>query len=287
MAKPLPSDDGQRSPVDKRPDPFKHTLGHTAFELFGIGLALTLTCLLLYRCLHGISQAWEVDGAAAGNSLALVLAGAVFSGYLLADLGSGVVHFTFDRFFSIDTFVLGRHFVHPFRRHHSDPKDITLHDFIETNGNNCLAACCALIPLALIPFDYMIGWQLFLVAIFVFASIGTFGTNQFHKWAHMQHPPAFAVWLQQKHLILPRDHHQIHHTHPYSTHYCITTGWLNGILLKIHFWRFLELMGERVLRLPMFTEVTAWEQLPGSTAYAERAEMATLDVDEPHFSESR
>ena len=269
MPNPLP-------PLSSRPETYKPTAGHVAFELFGICLAFTLTSLLLYRCLDGIGSAWEVDGAAAGNSLLLVLAGAVFSGYLLADLGSGVVHFTFDRFFSIDTPLLGRNFVHPFRRHHSDPKDITLHDFIETNGNNCLAACVALIPLALIPFDYTVGWHLFLVAIFVFASIGTFATNQFHKWAHMKHPPALAVWLQQKHLILPRDHHQIHHTHPYDAHYCITTGWLNGFLLKIRFWRFLEFVGQRVIRLPMFTEPTSWEHLPGSTAFAEREEMAKL-----------
>ena len=33
--------------------------------------------------------------------------------------------------------------------------------------------------------------------------------------------------LQRWHLILPPAHHALHHTRPFTTHYCITTGWLN------------------------------------------------------------
>ena len=195
---------------------------------------------------------------------------------MLSDFGSGVVHFLFDRFFTTDTPLLGKNFVAPFRTHHSDPKGITRHGFIETNGNNCLAAGPFLIAFAIIPFDYSVGWQLFIVATLVFGAIGTFATNQFHKWAHDQHPPEWVAWLQEKHLILPRDHHQIHHTHPYNTHYCITTGWLNQILLKIRFWSFLEWFGQRVLRLKMYTEATPWETIEGTPAYDERLEMSSL-----------
>ncbi|MBC71162.1 MAG: hypothetical protein CMH47_02545, partial [Muricauda sp.] len=53
-----------------------------------------------------------------------------------------------------------------------------------------------------------------------------FGTNQFHKWAHSEEVPGFGRWLQRMHIILPPDHHQIHHTWPHHTYFCITTGWL-------------------------------------------------------------
>lgn len=255
--------------------PHHRTFGHVAFEVFGIWLAFTLVSWLTYECFYGINKAHEADRNA-GNTLAIIYVGAIFAGYLLADFGSGVVHFTFDRFFSLKTPLLGENFVSPFRLHHSDPKHITTHGFIETNGNNCLAACCALIPLCIIPFDYTVGWQLFVVALFVFASIGTFATNQFHKWAHLQHPPKWVAWLQEKHLILPRDHHQLHHTHPYNIHYCITTGWMNSILLKVNFWAFLEFFGQKILRMALYTEETPWERIPGSPAFAERQEMATL-----------
>jgi ubiquitin-conjugating enzyme E2 variant len=46
--------------------------------------------------------------------------------------------------------------------------------------------------------------------------------------------------LQKLHLVLPPGHHQIHHTAPFDTYYCITTGWLNWPLAKIGFYRHME-----------------------------------------------
>lgn len=60
--------------------------------------------------------------------------------YLAADLLSGVVHFLADNFGSAETPVIGPNFIGAFREHHVDPKGITTHDFIDTNGNNSLAS---------------------------------------------------------------------------------------------------------------------------------------------------
>jgi hypothetical protein len=78
------------------------------------------------------------------------------------------------------------------------------------------------------------------VAFVLFLSLGVFATNQFHKWAHVKNPGRIIRRAQRWHLILPRDHHGIHHSAPYATHYCITTGWLNPLLRGTDFYRRME-----------------------------------------------
>lgn len=108
---------------------------------------------------------------------------------------SGVVHFTFDRFFTTRTPVLGKTFVSAFRQHHADPVDITRHGFIATNGtngNNSLATLPILLGVVAIPLDLDHAWHLFAATTVLWAGIATFGTNQFHKWAHQPEVPPGA-----------------------------------------------------------------------------------------------
>jgi len=70
--------------------------------------------------------------------------------------------------------------------------------------------------------------------------LAIFGTNQFHKWAHMDEPPRYARMLQKASLILPPEHHAVHHTAPYAKYYCITVGWMNEALFRLRFFQTLE-----------------------------------------------
>jgi ubiquitin-conjugating enzyme E2 variant len=140
--------------------------------------------------------------------------------------------------------ILGKALVRPFREHHVDQKAITRHDYIETNGNNCLisiptALICVLTPLDVSGFESL--------AVFMVVSLGSMifwvmMTNQFHKWAHLEEDeiPAWLKVLQRMHMVLPPAHHQIHHAAPFDTYYSITTGWLNWPLAKIGFYRHAE-----------------------------------------------
>jgi ubiquitin-conjugating enzyme E2 variant len=65
-------------------------------------------------------------------------------------------------------------------------------------------------------------------------------TNQFHKWSHLDRPPRLVAFLQKLHLILPPEHHAVHHRAPYAKYYCITTGWLNEPLHRLGFFQGLE-----------------------------------------------
>ena len=165
---------------------------------------------------------------------------AVLLGYLAADLVSGLVHWAADTWGSPDLPVLGPAVLGPFREHHRDPLAITRHDFVETNGNNCLISLPVLgIALWLAPGPDG-GGSLFLSSFLLALVFWVLLTNQFHKWAHLPQPPPVLAFLQRWHLILPPAHHQLHHTRPFTSHYCITTGWLNWPLNWMRFFPVLE-----------------------------------------------
>ena len=194
-------------------------------------------CAILVLLAVGVRRLWPaLDEAALWFSPVCVL-----MGYLAADFMSCMAHWLADRYGTVDTPLVGAHFIGPFREHHVDPKGITRHGFVELNGNNCICSIPFLVtghllwsgaaatPMASVLFGSLL---CFILAIFM--------TNQFHRWAHMDTPPALVVCLQRSGLILGRAHHQIHHVHPFESHYCITSGWFNRPLGAIGFWRMLE-----------------------------------------------
>ncbi|RXG70122.1 Transmembrane protein, partial [Armadillidium vulgare] len=112
-------------------------------------------------------------------------------------------------------------FIRPFREHHIDPTSITRHDFIETNGDNFMLTIPSLLCMTKnfctksneeIQENYYWYSYLYLLAIFV------------------------SLTNQDLHIVLPKRHHRIHHVAPHETYFCITTGWLNYPLEKLHFW---------------------------------------------------
>jgi len=193
--------------------------------------------VLVFATLVGI--ACRVAGAVRTTGDWIYLGFTAVTGYLIADFISGLVHWAGDTLGDESTPILGKNFVTPFRYHHIDPKDITRHDFIETNGNNCIVV---LAPLAsaylLLPEETSFGF--FSATLMGFVGLFIVATNQFHKWAHADAPPRLAVALQRCGLILSTDHHDVHHTRPHDKHYCITVGWMNPVLNRLRFFRAVE-----------------------------------------------
>lgn len=159
-------------------------------------------------------------------------------GFIAADFISGLVHWSFDTWGTARTPLVGKTFILPFRIHHSDPLDITRHGFVATNGHNCLSAVPVLLGAWFLPMHH--GWGAGLLTFLMVTSLGVFGTNQFHKWAHQEKVGPLVAFLQRCHLILNPRHHDIHHTYPFQHHYSITTGWMNPILRATRFYRALE-----------------------------------------------
>jgi hypothetical protein len=149
--------------------------------------------------------------------------------WLATDLLSGMLHWACDSFGSVNTPLVGNSFIRPFREHHDDPNAMTRHDFIETHGASCFAALPFLLVATLITLDTTITFYIegFLLSL----AIGGLATNQCHKWAHMDENliPSIVRKAQRYHLLLPPQHHQIHHTPPYNSHFCMSNGWLNTL----------------------------------------------------------
>jgi ubiquitin-conjugating enzyme E2 variant len=184
--------------------------------------------------------AWAISLAPRWWDDPWVLLSAVASGYIAADLVSGLVHWAADSWLSADLPILGPAFLRPFREHHVDPEAITRHDFVETNGNNALVSVPGIVAAVLMPSSSPLA--LFCTSFVGALTLWLMATNQFHKWAHLRRPSGLLAFLQRVHLILPPQHHVIHHTAPYDRYYCITTGWLNATLTWVRFFPLLEWM---------------------------------------------
>jgi plasmanylethanolamine desaturase len=196
-----------------------------------------LASIATYACVMA-ALAWKLaPGAKESPWLALC---AFMLGYVASDFISGVVHWAADTWGTAEWPVVGQSLIRPFREHHVDQYEITRHDFVELNGNNCFVSILPGVGAVLLQQGPGLTGNFFL-GTFVFSLIlWVFCTNQFHKWSHLDHPPAWMDRLQRWHLILPRDHHQQHHTAPYTKYYCITVGWLNEPLTRLHFFAALE-----------------------------------------------
>lgn len=221
-----------------------YSKAHRAAEVVGIAMLVGLTVVGIVQVARYTDDAVELVWVGLG----------ILLGYVLADFASGIVHWLGDRYGTAETPVLGPNFIRPFRAHHVDPKGMTRHDFIETNGNNSMvtvplmAACFVIFPL-----DSTLGLFGFCTAVSLSAWV--FATNQFHKWSHQDHVPAIVLYLQRLGIILAPSHHNVHHAFPYETYYCITSGWLNAPLHRLKFWSRAEAFVAAVFGVEAFRDV--------------------------------
>lgn len=209
-----------------------------ACEALALPWVAALEVLLAFRLI-------QVARGSGGGTLASALAAVgVALGFAAADLLSGVVHWAFDRWGSVETPLLGRSVIRTFREHHEDPHAITRHDLVETNGTNALSA----LPLLALGF---VGssptWQPLIVAFAATTGGLVAATGQIHKWAHSAKVPSIVSALQRAGILLGAHHHAKHHEAPYTSHYCITTGWWNPILERTSALRTLERITERAV----------------------------------------
>lgn len=211
---------------------YTYSTSARVMEVVGIFLYLASSIWISYSLAIEYSGAW--------TSLLWMVPTAMLAGAFLADFSSGTVHWLADTFGTADMPILGPNFVRPFREHHTDPQEITRHDFVEVNGNNCVVIMLFGMPVFLLVPNNGEMWAVWLEMALLAQFAGVFATNQIHKWSHLDNPSGFVRFLQRTGLIMSVEHHNVHHTAPHDSYYCITTGWMNPVLEKIGFFNGLE-----------------------------------------------
>jgi hypothetical protein len=196
--------------------------------------AVTLLALLIARLGPAVGLAWWLP-------IVVLASGAI------ADLVSGIVHWTADTWGHESWPVVGPRVLRPFRVHHVNPEDMLGRGFLDLNGDVALITLPILAAAWLTPVDTAGGR---LAAVFLTAwAVWALPTNQIHQWAHRADPPRLVRALQRAGVILPGAAHRVHHASPYATHYCITTGWNNGWTARVGFFSRLERIVTRLTGL--------------------------------------
>lgn len=208
---------------------------------------LELCSVLVFAALLAVLLA-RLNGRLDVKDHVSLLVTAFLTSMIAADLISGLVHWLADTWGTVEIPILGPTLIKNFREHHSDPKALTRKGLVETNGDNCMILIPAQIGALFIPLEEGgVEWTFFYVFVLSF-TFWIMLTNQIHKWAHMEAEQLGPVvrFFQRTRIFLPRHEHQVHHTVPFESHYCITNGWLNGPLARIGFYRGLEWLGWRI-----------------------------------------
>ncbi len=180
-----------------------------------------------------IGCAWRLTGAAPAWAFAF----AALAAWLATDFFSGLVHWAGDTWGDAQTPYVGAWFIRPFREHHDDPRAMTKHDFVETNGSSAIAGLPLLIVALATPVDGPLHASM--AAFLFFLALGGLIANQCHKWAHMKDAecPQLVRLAQRARLILRPETHRRHHARPHDSYYCTANGWTNLPLENMGFFR--------------------------------------------------
>lgn len=194
-------------------DELKSNFEHRAW----VGSAHVLLGALAYQGLISVQSPEE----GLGVFLSAVAA------YLLADLGTGIYHWSVDNYGDANTPLVGDQ-IAAFQGHHQRPWTITEREFC----NNVHKVFKPAVPFGALflmlspwtPAGLDVGMAFFIWLVCM--------SQQFHAWSHMKRSelPAPIVTLQEAGLLISRKAHGAHHKAPFEGNYCIVSGLWNDTL---------------------------------------------------------
>lgn len=183
---------------------------------------------------YAFSQMLEANGGNVLMTSAQAMALTV-SSWIVADFGSGVLHWSVDNYGNGQTPIMGS-IIAAFQGHHAAPWTITERGFCNNVYKLCLPF--GLIPLSAISLVTGPAVTYFLTWFFVMEIL----SQEFHKWSHQlpSETPGWVNKMQDLGLTVGRKPHALHHMAPYEGNYCIISGFCNPWLDESGFFRRLE-----------------------------------------------
>ncbi|MBL4870456.1 MAG: hypothetical protein JKX72_05835 [Robiginitomaculum sp.] len=160
----------------------------------------------------------------------------IIIGVLIADLISGLIHWTQDHYGKASWPIIGG-VIADNHRHHLHPDEFLTNSVLKRNY-------ATFILIGLIGCVFAIfGW---LNTITVTALIVGAWANEFHAFAHRYNDSRVLSGLRYFGLIQSPKHHRVHHQEDVWSHYCIITSYLNPAFRYFKVWRGLEICVEKI-----------------------------------------
>ncbi|KAL7556367.1 hypothetical protein ACA910_006293 [Epithemia clementina (nom. ined.)] len=187
---------------------------------------------------------------AAGQAFVLT-----FVSWVLADFGSGVLHWSVDNYGNGKTPIMGS-IIAAFQGHHSAPWTITERAFC----NNVQKLCIPFGIPTMAVIQFLAGGPGLVTWFFTTFCIFEILSQEFHKWSHQlpSETPGWVNFLQKVGLSVGRKPHAAHHLAPFEGNYCIISGVCNDTLDELGFFRRIE----RLIYHMNGVEPNAWKLDP-------------------------
>jgi ubiquitin-conjugating enzyme E2 variant len=162
---------------------------------------------------------------------------AIAGGVYAADLVSGLLHWTFDTWFTEETPVV-RRVVLIVREHHIYPQKVFKYPITQDIGIMIPFGLLGIAPTVALAARRRVGTRSVVAALF-YSVLVTFSLD-LHKLGHRTDATGMLRWAQRFHLVLSPEWHFKHHAKEHDAHYCLVNGTADMTLGRIGLFRWLE-----------------------------------------------
>lgn len=164
----------------------------------------------------------------------LIALGFIFS-LLIADMGTGVIHFIGDYPKEWRNSFL-RKFHTESVKHHENPSENCDRKPHELPS---LSPTLQLIPILIISSITLIANSFYFFLFMIFSLCWIWLALWAHLQMHRTHPSKILTFLQKIKLIMPTAQHFAHHAPPHNKNYCSLNSWSERILVKLRMYNLL------------------------------------------------